>query len=234
MKSRLIKPAENFDRIARSYETMERLAFGSLLQKARTAHLEKVEHAEQVLLVGEGNGRFLAALLEKNRRCQVTCIDQSRRMLDLAENRVQLRDRKRVRFALNDFEKEPMSLPEFDVVVTHFFLDCFAPETLNRMLPRLSDSLSPGGTWLMADFVEPSDSGTIASLQRTVLRALYYFFAKTGGIKANKISCPEKKLEALGMKENGRSSYLRGWITSSIYHKSPCRNPDRFARITIE
>lgn len=220
MKSRLSKPVSSFDLIARSYETMERLAFGSLLQKARIAHLGKIADAKKVLLLGEGNGRFLATLLEQNRRCRVTCIDKSRRMLDLAGNRIQLKDRKRVLFEQNDFEKEPMPLPRSDVLVTHFFLDCFTPETLNRMLPRLSDSLSPGGTWLMADFVEPSETGIISSLQGAALRALYYFFAKTGGIEANKVSCPEKTLQALGMRGNGRISYLRGWITSSIYKKS--------------
>ena len=73
-----------FDRIAGMYRLLETVAFGSVLQRARTAHLGQITDAEEVLLAGEGNGLFLEALLSTNSHCRVTCIDKSQAMLNLA------------------------------------------------------------------------------------------------------------------------------------------------------
>lgn len=49
----------SFDRIARYYQTLESIAAGSQMQRARLALLEHIPVPRRVLLAAEGHGRFL-------------------------------------------------------------------------------------------------------------------------------------------------------------------------------
>src|SRR5882762_1835947 len=52
--------ASGFDRLAPHYYWMECVLAGRTLQRCRTAFLEQTRDATAALLIGEGNGRFLA------------------------------------------------------------------------------------------------------------------------------------------------------------------------------
>ena len=52
-----------FNQLARPYRWLERAVFGGRLQRARCAHMQTFLAAESILLLGEGDGRFLEALL---------------------------------------------------------------------------------------------------------------------------------------------------------------------------
>jgi len=209
-----------FDRIASMYRVLETLAFGSVLQRARTAHLGQITDAEEIALAGEGNGRFLQALLAVNPRCRVTCFDSSPGMLRVAEARIEKPDRDRVHFELVDLESESLPAERYDALVTNFFLDCFVPETLVHLLSKLGRSLCPKGKWFLSDFVEPRNNNFLGLLQGCTLRLLYCFFRRTCGIKAKKVSNPQEILFSLGMRETRRQHYCKGWITSLVYEKT--------------
>ena len=55
-----------FDRIARYYGWIESIVFGEDLQRIRCSHMETFLEAESILLLGDGNGRFLKALDRKS------------------------------------------------------------------------------------------------------------------------------------------------------------------------
>src|ERR1041385_77794 len=57
----------SFDALAPHYLWMEWLLAGRKLQRCRTAFLDEARAARDILLLGEGNGRFLQALLQVNR-----------------------------------------------------------------------------------------------------------------------------------------------------------------------
>jgi ubiquinone/menaquinone biosynthesis C-methylase UbiE len=209
-----------FDRIASIYGLLENISFATALQRARIAHVDQIKNAEEILLAGEGNGRFLKVLLERNPRCRVTCMDKSQEMLKLARKRVGNLNDHRVDFQKVDLVRESLPQNKYDALVTNFFLDCFPFETLSQLLPRLADSMQMGGTWLLADFVEPLDKGILGSFQNSALRLLYYFFSKTSGVEAKKISCPKQILRSLGIQENKRVSILGNWIYSSTFYKT--------------
>jgi len=63
-------PAAQFDLVAPIYPALECLVFGMLLDDARQAFFDKVLEADRILLVGEGNGRFLKSLIAR-------CFDES-------------------------------------------------------------------------------------------------------------------------------------------------------------
>lgn len=213
------KPA-GFDRIAITYHLLERIAFGSFLQRARTAHLKEIAGAKNILLVGEGNGLFLKSLLAANSRCRATCLDASQSMLELSRDRIFERDRHRVDFRQIDLTSESISANQYEAVVTHFFLDCFNRETLKELLPKLEGVLQPRGKWLLADFVEPKNEGLAASFQGTALRFLYLFFQATCRIEAHIVHNPRDILRKLGLKKTMQCTYLNGWITSLVYEKT--------------
>ena len=56
---RVSQSTPEFDLVAPFYPGLERLVFGTHLNNARQTFLLEILKANQVLLVGEGNGRFL-------------------------------------------------------------------------------------------------------------------------------------------------------------------------------
>ena len=60
----------NADPIASSYRWLEYAAFGLALEHARFDFLSHAAAARRVLILGEGDGRFLARLLRCNRQRQ--------------------------------------------------------------------------------------------------------------------------------------------------------------------
>ena len=77
----------NADRIARLYRWLEYATFGNALQQRRTAFLADVADARRVLLLGDGDGRFLEKLVGQNTQAHIDYVDLSRRMLALARAR---------------------------------------------------------------------------------------------------------------------------------------------------
>ena len=61
----------NADPIASSYRWLEYAAFGLALENARFDFLSHAAAARRVLILGEGDGRFLARLLRCNRQARV-------------------------------------------------------------------------------------------------------------------------------------------------------------------
>ena len=112
----------SFDPVARVYHVVEALVFGRTLQRARVAWLGEVADARRALLVGEGDGRFLEQLLVIAPSVEVVCVDGSAEMLAVASKRIAASTR--VQFVHADLAAyEPTG--HYDLVVTHFVLDCF-------------------------------------------------------------------------------------------------------------
>ena len=208
-----------FCRLARVYRLLETFTFGETLQCARVACLSLLADAEEILVLGEGDGRFLHALLAANPSCGVTVVDRSPAMLAFARRRLVPVQQDRVDFRLEDATRMNFPRQVFDVVVTHFFLDCFREDTLSDLISKIAASLRSGGRWLLADFVEPRGEGGDAWFQHFALRMLYAFFRSTCGIAARQVVDPREMLSSQGLRETDRNIFARGWIFSSIWEK---------------
>jgi SAM-dependent methyltransferase len=77
----------SFDRIASNYQFFETIAFGNALQRARIAFISRIRDDERVLVLGEGDGRFLAELLRRKPEAEIDCIDASAAMIQSARSR---------------------------------------------------------------------------------------------------------------------------------------------------
>ena len=59
--------------------------FGGALQKARTALMDRYLAADSILLLGDGDGRFLEALLEAGCGAEIVSLDASEKMIEVAQ-----------------------------------------------------------------------------------------------------------------------------------------------------
>lgn len=189
----------SFDRLAGSYETLERLSFGGRLQACRVAGLPWIDAPGDVLVLGEGNGRFLVELALRLPLARIHVVDGSQKMLALARRRVI----ERMPWALDRIRFEQGRLPHFelrpgcyDLLVTNFFLDCFDDQGLDRLLPLLDDCLRRDAQWLLGDFCVPR-AGWRRWRAKAWLAAMYAFFRVTTGLEAREWVDPLPRLEAL-------------------------------------
>ena len=214
----------SFDRIAPHYRWIEGCCAGHALQRCRTAFLDALEAPARVLIVGEGDGRFLAELLRRHPRAEVTCVDASAAMLQLARARVS--PAARVDFVRADILSWTPPAATFDMIVTHFVLDCFRPEDLAAVVGKLAAAAAPDARWLVSDFRVPA-AGPAKWLARGVLRFLYAFFRRVARVPADHLTPPDEFLRRAGFDLHERKLFRRGLLHSDLWIRraESVRNP---------
>ena len=211
----------NCNRIAPYYETLEHLAFGRSLERSRFAFLEQITTAQRAILCGGGDGRFLAALLRVNSQVEVDYVELSSRMIELAETRVtRMGDaiRKRVRFREGDVRKFEPRAEGYDLIVTHFFLDCFSDEELPIIVGRLAKWGTPGARWIVSEFRE-GETPVSRILTRAVIRLLYAGFKLTTGLRIIRLPDYMAALADQGFVLSSQHALLGGLLHSSMWSK---------------
>lgn len=211
----------SFDRLARAYHTLERMFFGGLLQRTRTAHLAHLHAARRVLLLGEGDGRFLERLLLSNPTCEVFVVDQSSQMLERA--RCRIGSVERVTFCCGDAVRQVFP-PDvrYDAIVTPFFLDCFEGDELTRLLGQLTRQAEPNACWVVADF-SLGEGRCRQCWQRLGLWLLYRAFGALTDIRARRWCDPLPSLVALGWQLRAERRFAAGWLRSCVLVRPPER-----------
>jgi len=208
----------NADPIARSYRWLEYAAFGRALEHSRFDFLSYAVESRRVLILGEGDGRFLVRFLRCNRHAKVEVVESSGRMIQLARQRVPLAERSRVEF--HQVNALAHSLPNgpFDLAVSHFFLDTLTSSDAEALISKVTALLSPGADWLLSEFQEPP--GLAQRLHaRLWLRVMYSFFALTTGLEASKLPPYRRLLERCGWCEVEHRRRRLGLIRSQIWRK---------------
>jgi ubiquinone/menaquinone biosynthesis C-methylase UbiE len=214
----------SFDWLAPHYRWMEWVTAGGKLQRCRTAYLADVPPPREVLILGEGNGRFLEALLTLHPDARCVCVDASMRMLATAEARVRAHWQKAgrgsggVEFVHADALAWHPPAGRFDWIVTHFFLDCFQPEQLRELVPRFAGAAAPEASWLLADFFEPV-GGFAKWRARAILRLMYFFFRATTHLPAHGLTSPDGYLQTRGFQLRSRRVYDWGLLHSDWWQR---------------
>jgi trans-aconitate methyltransferase len=119
----------DFNRLARFYRWMELVSFGPWLWWCRCAFLGELGACRYALILGDGDGRFTARLLQANPAVRIDAIDASPAMLKALVRRAG-QNRSRVRAQMADARywlpksqpDQSLEDPSYDLVVTHFFL----------------------------------------------------------------------------------------------------------------
>jgi SAM-dependent methyltransferase len=210
-----------FDRLAPLYRWLEWGTYGGLLQWCRTAHLPELADSRRALVVGDGDGRFLAALLRANRAVTADSVDVSPGMVALARREVARvpGGPDRVRFHVADVRTDPLPAAGYDLVVTNFLLDCFPVDQLGRVVLRLSEVAAPTARWVVGDFAAPP-GGWRRALARLALAGMYAFFRVATGIPAQALVDPGPMLAAAGFVPVSRRERLGGFLVSTLWRRS--------------
>lgn len=206
----------SFDGLASAYLWLERLAFGKDLENARFCHINHLRGCRRVLILGEGDGRFLAQLVRQFPAVQVDCIDASSAMLAKVESRLRAEDRARVNFRHVDALSADFGTSLYDAVVTLFFLDCFTAEEVAGLVDRVLVALREEACWLWADFALP-EHGWRRWRAQVWLRGLYCFFRNQTALTACKLPPTEASLATAGLVLRAENSFQAGLLRSAVW-----------------
>src|ERR1041385_2251666 len=189
----------SFDALAPHYRWLEFTLAGQKLQRCRLAFLDRVTAAQNILILGEGNGRFLKELIGRVSNAQITCVDASAPMLSLARRRLERfgLHSKNIQFVHADALRWEPPPRLFDLLVTHFFLDCFRPEQIDLLIGKFSLVAAAQPLWLLADFQIPA-CGWKGMRARAIHRLMYAFFRIATRLPARTLTPPDHFLESHG------------------------------------
>ena len=222
------RPAR-FDRVARLYRPMEYLSFGPILERCRFHHIPRLTHARRALVLGDGDGRFLTRFLAAAPNLHADAVDASPSMLRLLRDRaartgVQSR---LVPICADARAFRPRS-PGYDLVVTHFFLDCLTEPETDRLIARIRPSLAPGAQWLVSEFQIPGTGLLRKRLAQVIVSALYAAFRLLTGLRVRQIPPWPALLARHGFSRSASRSWLGGLLVSDLWEApeqpaKPCK-----------
>ncbi|MFO1487538.1 MAG: class I SAM-dependent methyltransferase [Verrucomicrobiota bacterium] len=210
----------SFDHLAPHYGRLERWLAGAGMHRARIALLNELKDPGHILIVGEGPGRFLVECRRRFPTTQITCIDASPRMLQLARERLKRSglgedDVCFVRADLLNWQPPPGIA---DVVVTNFVLDCFDVHELPTVIRTLSRAAAPDARWLLADFQIPA-TGFWRWRALVMVRMLYVFFRWTTKLSADRLVSPDEYLRLAKFKRVLRRQTDGGLLRSELWSR---------------
>jgi hypothetical protein len=205
----------NFDRIAKLYRWMELCTFGPYLARCRAAFLPELAQARRALVLGDGDGRFTAELLRANSQVRIDAVDASSAMLDVLLRRAG-RHASRVCACCCDARSWQPASPPYDLVVTHFFLDCLRTEECRDLAARLRDAISPRAAWIVSEFAVPK-SCFGQWVARPLVWLLYWAFGLLTGLEIRSLPDHQPALRAAGFTLAERRTWLYGLLTSEMW-----------------
>ena len=210
----------NCDRIAWWYRSLEYAAFGKRLERCRSYYLHTVRDARKVLMLGEGDGRFLRAFAAGS-RSEIDYVDLSAAMLELARvrsDRARARREGTVRFFRLDVRDDALPRPPYDLIVSHFFLDCFDDEEIQKIVSRVANSAAPRARWVVSEFRQPG-KGIWKYAGACILRILYSFFRWTTGLGTRSLPSYRSALESNRFVLESERVFLSGLLVSELWRR---------------
>jgi SAM-dependent methyltransferase len=203
--------APNFNPLAGVYRWMEWLTFGRALERCRRAFLEEMREARSALVIGDGDGRFAARLLEENRHVVVDAVDASHAMLDaLVRNAGAYAGRVRIHLA-DARTWAPQG--QYDVIATHFFLDCLSTAEVQDLARRLRVCAAPSTCWFVSEFAVPEGwFGWMVA--RPLVSFLYVAFRVLTGVHPQHLPDYRDALRKAGFVLARERPWLRGVLVS--------------------
>ncbi|MCB1327159.1 MAG: class I SAM-dependent methyltransferase [Spirochaetales bacterium] len=211
-----------FDRLAPLYD-LGTLPLASYLRMARSELLKHIPAPRSVLAIGDGSGRGVADLLARGKPERVCLVDISEAMLERAHRRcAAIETGAKIEYVHADIRELKFDGSfAFDLVLTHFLLDCFENSQVRAIVERVSRVCTPNALWYASDFSQCR--GLAALPADAIVRMLYGFFRVTCGIDADQLPDYGTCFEKSGWHELQRQEYLQGWIFGALYARLPLR-----------
>jgi cyclopropane fatty-acyl-phospholipid synthase-like methyltransferase len=213
----------NFNRLAGLYRWMEFFSFGPRLALTRRAFLAQLAHSRRALVLGDGDGRFTARMLRENADIQVDAVDASAAMLEELLRRAGPHAG-RVHIHLADVRTwqlpAPIAAPAYDLIATHFFLDCLTAHEIQSLAARLHAAASPSTLWVVSEFAIPAGwRGRL--IARPLVASLYFAFGLLTGLAVRTLPDHQDALRRAGFKLVERQSRLGGLLIAELWSVNP-------------
>jgi cyclopropane fatty-acyl-phospholipid synthase-like methyltransferase len=210
-----------FDRLAQLYFWMEYFSFGPYLQRCRSLRLRELDRRERALVYGDGDGRFLRELAGAARALQITAVDASEAMLRRARLRVPANAS--VRWVQADARQWEPPRSQFDLIVSHFFLDCFDEEETAGIVNRINAAAADDAIWMISEFAIPR--GPVAGRAgRLIVGALYLAFGRMTGLTVRQLPDYAGVLRHAGWQLEDHQELLRGLLVSEVWRPATLGN----------
>ena len=200
---------------------MEMFSFGPWLQRCRCAWLDRLANCRRALVLGDGDGRFTARLLDKNPAVTLDAIDASPAMLRALIRRAGAHGG-RVRAHRADVRELQPGKSVYDLVVTHFFLDCLTAAEVTALAKMVRSAITDGARWVVSDFaVPPNRFGRW--IARPLVAALYFAFGWLTGLRIRTLPDYAAALGEAGFELERKRTWLGGLLRSEVWlAKSLC------------
>jgi SAM-dependent methyltransferase len=214
----------DFNRLAAIYRWMEWASFGPWLSWCRCAFIPEVSACRYAAVLGDGDGRFTARLLAANSIVRIDAVDASSAMLNALVHRAGP-DSARIRTYLADAREwqpvTPTKAPPdenetYDLIVTHFFLDCLTTAEVQSLAAKLRRTTSPSAVWLVSDFAIPSTLFGRA-IAWPLVSVLYAAFALLTGLAVRSLPDHSTALLRSGFTLQKRRTWLGGLLISELW-----------------
>jgi ubiquinone/menaquinone biosynthesis C-methylase UbiE len=206
----------NCDPIARAYRYLEYASFGSALQRRRCHFLPQLSGARKVLMLGEGDGRFLAEFVRQIPQAEVDYADRSAKMLELARWRAAS---SRVRFHHRNLLADALPGGKYDTIITHFFLDCLSDDDVTFVVQRTALAARSGAIWVVSEFREP-DFGWQRLRAKLWVAGLYAAFRVVTRLSTRKLPDHASALRNAGFRLEQEALASAGLLTSQLWVRS--------------
>ncbi len=216
--------APNFDGLVKIYLWMELVTFGPFLSRCREAFLSDLRSARRAVVLGDGDGRFTAVLLHVNSQVRIDAVDASPAMLHALLRRAR-QNAGRVSAHCADVRNWQPANPPYDLVVSHFFLDCLTTEEIRALAAKLRDAVSPPAVWIVSEFAVPSGwFGRFVA--RPLVWLLYRAFGLLTGLRVRSLPDHHGALRNAGFTLTQRQTWLCGLLVSEMWR---CHRTDEEA-----
>ncbi len=207
--------APNFNRVARVYAAMEMVTFGPWLWRCRCSFLPELTMQRSGLVLGDGDGRFTAKLLEENSQVQVDAVDASVKMLRELTRNAGLRAG-RVRMHQTDAREWEPENSAYDLIVTHFFLDCLTTAEAAALAHKIRSHASANAVWVVSEFAIPK--GWLGWLiARPLVQGLYCAFFVLTGLRVQRLPKYGEALAEAGWARLREKKLLGGLLVSELW-----------------
>lgn len=204
-----------FDKIAPIYGTLVGICAGNRLSQCRSLLIDQIHNPTNILIAGEGHGPFLGICESRYPNAKITVIESSDQMIQIAKSK---HPSTRATFIHEDLLEWELDTTPFDLIVTHFFLDCFNPSDLKKAINKLSRVATEDTQWLISDFNIP-DSGPQMIRAKVILWMLYQFFRFSIGLKADSLTTPDPLLREHGFTRIHHKTLDWGLLKSELWRR---------------
>ena len=210
------REAPNFDKLAGVYRWMEYLSFGPALWRCRIEFLSNLACCRNALVIGDGDGRFTARLLAVNSAIRIDAVDASPAMLRALVHRAG-QNAARVQSEVADARAwQPKNAEPYDLVVTHFFLDCLTTAEARTLAARIRAAAAPESMWVLSEFAVPrSRFGRL--IARPLVAALYRAFGLLTRLEVHTLPEYDEALAEAGFRIGRRRVRLWGLLVSELW-----------------